>query len=100
MGIRERKIEHYLNDEVARLGGLTYKWTGAAGAPDRIVILEGVVWFVEVKTVDGTLSPVQRRRHNEMLSRGAKVTTVYGYEGVDEFIKELKDAVIKTTALA
>lgn len=100
MSIRERKIEHYLNDEVAQLGGITYKWTGTTGAPDRIVILATVVWFVEVKTVDGALSPVQQRRHNEMLSRGAKVITVYGYEGVDEFIKELKDAVIKTTTIA
>lgn len=97
MGIRERKIETYLHDEVARLGGLTYKWTGAAGVPDRIVILEGAVWFVEVKTVDGTLSPVQRRRHTEISSRLARVTTVYGHHGVDEFIKELRNVATTTT---
>lgn len=95
MGVRENKVERYLKSEVELLGGKSYKWVGLAGVPDQIVVVKNDVWFVEVKTVDGVLSPVQKRRHKELALVGAKVTTVYGDSGVDNFIKELGN-VIKT----
>jgi Holliday junction resolvase-like predicted endonuclease len=97
MGIRENKVEKYLDDEVNFLGGITRKWVspGRDGVPDRIVILFGTVWFVEVKTTDGKtdeckLSEVQKREHTRLRAAGANVVTVYGKEGVDEFIRILK----------
>jgi hypothetical protein len=88
MGIRENKIEQYLDKCVYVVGGLTRKWVspGVDGVPDRIVILHGTVWFVEVKTSDGVLSECQKREHIRLKDAGANVTTVYGHAGVDEFI--------------
>lgn len=95
MGVRENKVERYLNAEVKKLGGITRKWVspGIDGVPDRIVRLHrwppGVVFMVEVKTVDGELSAAQKREHQRLRDAGFMVRTVYGEQGVDEFLKEV-----------
>jgi len=90
MGVRENKVERYLDSEVKKLGGLNRKWVspGRDGVPDRIVIINGTVWFVEVKTIDGVTSEVQKREHQRLRDCGANVATVYGNAGVDMFIRE------------
>lgn len=113
MGIRENKVETYLHQCVTALGGTTRKWVspGRDGVPDRIALvpmtadqlirhlltlppdqLVALVTLVEVKTIDGDLSPVQVREHQRLTDAGAQVRTVYGHTGVDELIKELKGA--------
>lgn len=89
---REHKIEKYLDDRVTSLGGITRKWTspGRDGVPDRIVILNSCVVFIEVKTADGKVSPVQEREHERLRACGANVYTLFGFESVDLFIEELK----------
>tara|TARA_R110000764_G_C10754104_1_gene352671 strand:+ start:134 stop:421 length:288 start_codon:yes stop_codon:yes gene_type:complete len=91
MGTRENRVEKYLDSEVTKLGGLTRKWVspGRDGVPDRIVILDGVIWFVEVKTIDGRTSEAQKREHQRLSIVGANVTTVYGESGVDQFTRDL-----------
>lgn len=88
MGARENKVEKYLDSEVKKLGGLTRKFTspGRDGVPDRIVIIDGKVWFIEVKTSDGILSPTQIRERDRLRGAGANVHTVYGEDEVDQFI--------------
>lgn len=80
MGVRENKVETYLDDEVTKIGGITRKWVcpGHDGVPDRIVFYKGRVYFVEVKTVDGVLSVAQRREHNRLRDVGAIIYTVHG----------------------
>jgi len=92
MGKRENKVETYLNEQVELIGGITRKWVspGHDGVTDRIAIIRGSVWFVEVKTGDGRLSPAQLREHNRLSKAGANVTTVYGRTGVDELIEWIK----------
>jgi len=90
MGSRENKVEVYLDRCVKKVGGLTRKWTGLAGVPDRIVIIKGDVWFVEIKTVDGRLSEIQKREHVRLRDVGARVFTAHGKEGVDEFMEMFK----------
>jgi hypothetical protein len=89
MGTRENKVEKYLADQVKKRGGITRKWVspGYDGVPDRIVIIDGNVMFVEVKTVDGKLTPIQVREHDRLTAVGAKVFTVYGEKGVDSFLE-------------
>lgn len=91
MGTREAKVENYLNDCVCKRGGLTRKWVSPnqAGVPDRIVILNGVVWFVEIKTINGRLSSRQAREHERLKKAGANVTTLFGKEDVDLFMRNL-----------
>ena len=91
MGVRENKVEKYLDKEVTKLGGLTRKWVspGRDGVPDRIVILRGKVWLVEVKTVNGRLSMVEEREQQRLIDAGAQVFTVYGGPEVDMFIETI-----------
>lgn len=93
MGVREGKVEKYLDDQVTKLGGITRKWIspGRIGVPDRIIILRGNVIFVEIKTDDGRLSDQQSREIARLLSHGAKVAVLYGRGGVDFFINGLKE---------
>lgn len=88
MGVRENKVEKYLDDRVKAAGGITRKWVspGRDGVPDRICFIDGV-WFVEVKTRDGKLSSVQKREQGRLAQAGANVVTVYGAQGVCEFMK-------------
>lgn len=92
MGIREAKVEKYLDSEVKKLGGITRKWVspGRDGVPDRIVIVRGQVYFVEIKTVNGKESSVQVREHQRLREHGAMVYTLFGDEQVDRFIERLK----------
>lgn len=88
----EGKVEKYLDQEVQKHGGLTRKWTspGRMGVPDRICILPGGrVFFVEVKTLGGKVSPWQEREIARLRAVGADVTVVYGQDGVDSFINEV-----------
>jgi hypothetical protein len=91
MGVRENKVETYLDKCVVARGGLTRKWVspGRDGVPDRIVFLDGRTWFVEVKTDSGVLSSVQIREHARLVEMGAKVVTVYGEQGVDRFMEKI-----------
>lgn len=92
MGARENKVEKYLDSEVKKLGGLTRKWVspGRDGVPDRICIIKGEVWFVEVKTTDGVLTHVQDREHKRLRKCGANVTTVHGATEVNDFVRTFK----------
>lgn len=88
MGRRENKVETHLKSEVKRIGGLSRKWVSPAHAfvPDQIVIYEGEVWFVEVKTHDGKTTSGQEREHARLREHGANVVTVSGIGEVDNFI--------------
>lgn len=91
MGKRENKVETYLDTEITKLGGVTRKWVGRPGVPDRICTVPKLGMFsVEVKTVDGTLEPHQEREHERLRAAGATVYTVYGHADVDLLIAELR----------
>lgn len=90
MGIRERRVETYLTEQIEENEGGTWKLTGVRGMPDRLCILpKHSIFMVEVKTTDGRLSESQIRLHVRMSRLGGKVYTVYGKSGVDALIAEL-----------
>ena len=92
MGIRENKVETYLHEEVIKLGGHTEKW-GTQGNADRVVFLQGIIYVVEIKTLDGTLTVLQKRKFPKIEKTGVKVHILVSYEEVDEFIGFLKGRV-------
>ena len=60
----EKDVEKKLIRGIKKLGGRAYKWVspGNAGVPDRIIIMpEGRIYFVELKTDTGRLSGLQRQ---------------------------------------
>lgn len=90
MGTRENKVERHLDAEVKKRGGLTRKWLspGRDGVPDRIVIHNGISYYVEVKTDDGKMSDCQSREHKRLADAGAQVFTVFGIDGVDCWVRD------------
>lgn len=87
----ESKVEAYLRREVEGRGGVCRKWVapGHTGVPDRIVVLRGMVWFVELKQDDGRLSPIQRAEQKKLTDAGASVVTLYGLQGVRTFLNTI-----------
>lgn len=89
--MREKDIEKILVNGVKDAGGRAYKWVspGNNGVPDRIVILpEGRIVFVELKTESGTLSSLQRVQIKRLRELGQTVEIVKGVRGVIQFFEE------------
>ena len=90
--ILERDIERHLVRRVAERGGVAYKWVspGHVGVADRIVMLPGGrVWFVELKTVKGRLSPLQKVFAADMARMGMNYAVLRSKEEVDQWILDL-----------
>lgn len=89
--MREKDIEKILVNGVKDVGGRAYKWVspGNNGVPDRIVILpEGRIVFVELKTESGTLSSLQQVQIKRLRELGQTVEIVKGVRGVIQFFEE------------
>jgi hypothetical protein len=58
----EAKVEQFLVQQVSKYGGRALKWCSPSnvGVPDRIVFLNKQIWFVEVKSLTGRLSTMQK----------------------------------------
>ena len=83
----EKHIEAYLVKRVKALGGVAYKWRGHGGAADRIVVLPGgVVWFVEVKTLGGRLSALQKVFAADMARLKQKYCVLWTKEEIEKWL--------------
>lgn len=85
----EKNVERKLVEGVKKLGGVAYKWVspGNDGVPDRIVVLpNGHVVFVELKTDKGRLSAVQKRQIARLTVLNASACEVRGASGVEKFL--------------
>ena len=91
--MEEKRVERHLVEGVRLLGGMCLKFVspGNSGVPDRLVILpDGKIIFVELKTDVGRLSKIQEYTINEMRKRSADVRVLYGLKDVKAFIEEVK----------
>jgi len=92
MALLERDIERYLVRRVAERGGVAYKWVspGRVGVADRIVMLPGGrVWFVELKTATGRLSPLQQVFAADMARMGMNYIVIRSKGEVDELLQRV-----------
>jgi len=89
--MREVKIENQLRLKTERLGGKCLKFSspGNNGVPDRIVLLDGGCYFVELKAPGKTLRPTQRYVKKEFEKLGFTVTVIDSLPGVEAFINEI-----------
>lgn len=87
----ERDIEKYLVAEVRKRGGEAYKFVSPAqrGVADRIVVMPGRVWFVELKRPGGKLTPLQERFRDRMLQLLQYHVVLSSREEVDAWLKLL-----------
>ncbi|MFH5834563.1 VRR-NUC domain-containing protein [Proteiniclasticum sp. C24MP] len=90
--MRESKVEKYLKEKVEQLDGMYLKFSsiGTNGVPDRIVILDHKVYFVELKATGKTPRKLQKYIHAEMLKRGFKVYVIDSFEGAIEFMNSIQ----------
>ena len=89
----EKEVEAYLVGAVRAMGGIAYKFTSPAhrGVSDRVVVLpEGIVWFVELKTETGKLSPLQQIFREDMRRLRQNYVCLYGKKDVDYWVTYVK----------
>lgn len=87
--MRELTVEQFLIEETRRRGGLCLK-LGLNGWPDRVVILNGHVAFVELKAPGEVARPLQLARHRELRAAGAYVAVVDSLAGALVVMKVLE----------
>tara|TARA_B100000749_G_C18413139_1_gene460010 strand:+ start:719 stop:1018 length:300 start_codon:yes stop_codon:yes gene_type:complete len=89
----ENKVESYLHKRITQLGGTTRKWVspGRDSVPDRIGFLpNNIIFFAEVKTMNGVLTVRQSREIETLKSYDCEVYVVYGTDGVDKLTEHLR----------
>ena len=98
----ESDVERRLVTSVRHMGGKAYKLVspGNAGMPDRLVILpDGRVFFVELKTDSGRLSLNQRMQIRRLRELGQDARVLYGAKEVEAFIDEIRTTHISANCL-
>jgi len=97
----ERQIESRLRLGVLALGGKAYKFSspGNNGVPDRIVLIMGKCYFVELKKPGEDLEPLQRAVKKDFSRLGFQVYKFDTLTDVDEFLKEVDPGAVHTTRI-
>ena len=86
----EARLETIFRDSVRReLGGMVLKWAPIrVGTPDRVVLLPGGrIVFVELKTLTGALSSMQRHWHRQALALGTTVIVLHGRDEIMRWVE-------------
>lgn len=101
MGKLENSVETYLHNAFEQRGGTTYKFVspGRANVPDRICIIKGHVFFVEVKQFDEELRDSQLRELIRLSSHGMSAFSVRGKQQVDKLM-EFVDSILNATEVS
>ena len=88
---REKEIEQYLKRRVEGMGGLCWKFVspGTSGVPDRIVIYNGMICFVELKTEKGSEALLQEYRKAQLTKHGMRSYVIHSKLEVDILCTEL-----------
>ena len=92
---RERQIEEKLYKAVKQKGGLALKFVspGYDGVPDRLILLKnGRVGFVEVKSPGKEPRPLQRSRIKKLKELGFKVYVLDNENQIGGIIDEISSA--------
>ncbi len=86
--MRETDIEKTLVQAIEELGGKAFKFSspGNAGVPDRVVLVDGKAYFVELKAPGQKLRPLQEYRRKQLEELGFEVYVIDSAFGVEEFI--------------
>ena len=89
--MREAKIEKYLKQKAEQYHGICIKCSsfGFNGVPDRIVLMDGKVYFVELKAPGKKTRKLQKYVHDLFRFHGVTVYVIDTMKGVDDFIHEI-----------
>jgi len=90
----EAEIEKYLVRKIKDINGLCWKFTspGTKGVPDRIVVVNGMTIFVELKRpLGGRIDPTQAYRVQQIRERGGTAYFINNKNQIKQLVKHLKD---------
>lgn len=84
----EATLEKRLVTKITNLGGIAWKFTspGTIGVPDRIIMFQGKLCFVEMKAPGKQMREIQKWRKEQIEREGFPVMCLNSEEQVDEFI--------------
>lgn len=88
----ENDIEKYMIRQVKKTGGLCYKWVspGTRGVPDRIVIYQRNIFFVELKRPGERPRKDQLKIIEKINDQRVPVLVIDTKEKVDAFIVAIR----------
>ena len=92
----EKRIESWLNEQIRRMGGISYKFVSPMnpGVPDRIYLMPGgAVWFVELKTEIGRLANIQKWQGDRIRGIGCRYRVIKGMDQARAFVEELENEI-------
>ena len=86
--MRERQIERYLIRKVKEKGGEVrkLKYIGRRGAVDRLVLLPGRFFMIELKRPGLTAEAHQAREHARLRASGIVTYVLDSFESIDEVL--------------
>jgi hypothetical protein len=89
LNMREKNVDSYLRKAVKQAGGEVRKvvWTARRGAPDRLVLLPGCHFWVELKKPGGVLAPHQVREIERLRSAGCVVYVCSNEDEINDAIR-------------
>ena len=91
--MREKQIENKLTTEAKKLGGIALKFVSPSfdGMPDRLVLIpDGHIAFVELKTPGKKPRPLQLSRHRLLRSLGFRVYVIDSVEQIGGMLDEVR----------
>lgn len=99
--IKESEIEAWMKARIEKMNGMFMKFVspGNDGVPDRIAFFpDSRAVFIELKARRGKLSELQKYQLKRLLKMHQQVAVVYGPDGADTFIQDMKDHVVSSAA--
>jgi hypothetical protein len=93
----EKIIEKKFVSEVKKRGGIAIKFVSPTlnGMPDRLVLIDGKVGFVEVKALNQKPRPLQVTRHRLLKKLGFKVYVLDNINQIKTIIDEIENLNLK-----
>lgn len=94
--VSEKVLERRLSREVKTLGGWTIKLLSylVRGLPDRLVLIQGLAFFCEIKTTGKEPPPAQLLMHKKLKKLGFTVYLIDSHESLNEFLKIIKNRIL------
>lgn len=92
----ESKVEKYYKDEIAKLGGISWKFNSKnyRSVTDQLTLFYGRVIFAEIKAHGKGLNGNQELFRDKVIDHGGEHVTLVGHDGVNEFLIKLKDEMV------
>ena len=90
--LSESQLEENLCKKIKKLGGMALKFMspGRAGVPDRIILMPGgKIYFVEMKSSNGPVNPIQEYIFEKFEELGFKVHILNSEQTIENFLKKV-----------